>query len=168
MFRIRNIKISLKVKPLVLNNALKRLEKKSVTVKTYSNFISFKANTYTYVLFKKGKTKQTHINITQIPSLDLVKTAINIIVRLLKCCVLNYTIDNIIATSDLHKCVCLMDVVIKKSFERIKYNNEIFPGLFIKFINGTVIVFHTGKIVIVGCKNKESIKWILETVCANI
>ncbi len=168
MFRIRNIKISLKVKPIVLNNAIIQLQKKGIATKTYSNFLTFKLHLYTYVVFKKGRTKHTHINITQIPSLKLINNAIEIVKQCLECKVLYFTIDNIIATSDLKKPICLIDIINKKSFDKIKYNNEIFPGLFIKFHNGTVILFHSGKIVIVGCKNKETIQWILETIHANI
>lgn len=168
MFRIRNIKISLKVKPIVLNNAIIKLQNKGIIVNTYSNFLTFKADNYTYVVFKKGHTKHTHINITQIPSIKSIRRAIEIVKKCLECKVINYKTDNIIATSDLRKPICLIDIINKKCFEKIKYNNEIFPGLFIKFSTGTVIIFHSGKIVIVGCKNQKSIQWIIETVHANI
>ncbi len=168
MFQIRNIKISIKVKPLVLNNAIERLENNGITLKTYSNFLTFKTHNFTYVLFKKGQRKHSHINVTQIPSLKLIRKSIRVIEKCLGCSVLYYKIDNIIATSDLKQSVNLIDIVSRRRFDKIKYNNEIFPGLFIKFPSGTVIIFHSGKIVIVGCKNQKTIKWILEIVHANI
>jgi len=42
----------------------------------------------------------------------------------------------------------------------VKYNNQKFPGLFIKYKKGTALVFFSGKVVIVGCKNQTEIKEI--------
>ena len=168
MFLIRNIKVSVKVRALVLDNALSRLINKGIKTKVFSNFITFKTKHYTFVLFKSGQKKQTHVNITQIPKFSSIAKAITSLRRLLHCKVLSHTVDNIIATSDLKRTVSLKRLIQEKKFQRTKYNNEIFPGLFIKFWNGTVIVFHTGKIVIVGCKSKKSIKWILQKLIAHI
>lgn len=168
MFQIRNIKISVKVKPMVLNNVIKKLKDKGVHVKTYTNFLTFKSDNFTFVIFKKGKKKYTHINITQIPSFCAINKSLKIIINLIQCVIVKYIIDNIIATSDLQKWINLQDVINKKVFEKVKYNNEVFPGLFIKFNDGTVILFHSGKIVVVGCKNDHSIKCILEKIHANI
>lgn len=168
MFLIRNIKVSVKVKALVLDNALKRLINKGIQAKVFSNFITFKTKHYTFVIFKSGQKNQNHVNITQIPNFSSITKAIASLIKLLHCQVLSHTVDNIIATSDLKRRVSLKGVIQKKNFKKTKYNNEIFPGLFIKFWNGTVIIFHTGKIVIVGCKSKKSIKWILQKLLANI
>jgi TATA-box binding protein (TBP) (component of TFIID and TFIIIB) len=55
----------------------------------------------------------------------------------------------------------------------IQYNNERFPGLFIKFTRnlkkaGTAIVFHSGKIVFVGCKGMDELKCLAQAVNALI
>ena len=55
----------------------------------------------------------------------------------------------------------------------IQYNNERFPGLFVKFERnlkkvGTAIVFHSGKIVIVGCKGLDELKCLSQAVSALI
>jgi TATA-box binding protein (TBP) (component of TFIID and TFIIIB) len=168
MFLIRNIKVSVKVKPLVLNNAVLRLKHKGIKTNLFSNFITFKAKNFTFVLFKSGQKKENHINITQIPNFRSINKAIASLVKLLRCRVLRHTVDNIIATSALDRTISLRHIVHSKAFKKIKYNSEIFPGLFVKFWNGTVIIFHTGKLVIVGCKNKRSIKWILQKITANI
>lgn len=168
MFLIRNIKISVKVGALILNNALSSLRSNNVISKEFCNFITFKHKSYTFVLFKTGKNKQSHINITQIRNLDSINIALNILIGLLSCTVNYYTIDNIIATSDLKRSITLQNIISNQKFERIKYNNEVFPGLFIKFNQGTVIVFHSGKIVIVGCKSIINIECLMNTVLANI
>ena len=57
---------------------------------------------------------------------------------------------------------------LNECFENIKYNNEKFPGVFLKFKIGTVILFHSGKLVIVGCKNIENIECLISKICAHI
>lgn len=168
MFLIRNIKVSVKVEALILNNALSSLKNNQVLSKEFGNFITFKHNNYTFVLFKTGKNKESHINITQISNFDSINKAIDCLIKLINCTVNSYSIDNIIATSDLNKSISLSTIIKNKRFERIKYNNEIFPGLFIKFNQGTVIIFHSGKIVLVGCKSIENIEWLMSTIYANI
>jgi TATA-box binding protein (TBP) (component of TFIID and TFIIIB) len=46
----------------------------------------------------------------------------------------------------------------------MKYNNEKFPGLFVKFKEGTAILFHSGKVVLVGCKNEENLKCLTTNI----
>ena len=168
MFLIRNIKISVKVKPLVLNNVVKKFNTEGLAFKSFSNFLTFKNNHFTFVCFKKGKRKHSHINITQIPTFSLIPEALKVIKRLFECPIVSYSVDNIIATSDLKRSICLKKVIEEKKFDKIKYNNEVFPGLFIKFSSGTVILFHSGKIVVVGCKSLDSVQCIIQTVHANI
>ena len=168
MFLIRNIKVSVKVQALILNNALSVLENNNIKTKEYGNFITFKTNNYTFVLFRTGKLKETHVNITQIPDFTSINKAINCLEQLIKCNVISYVVDNIIATSDLKRSLSLQTVITHKKFKRMKYNNEVFPGLFVKFIKGTIILFHTGKIVIVGCKSISDIQWILNAIHAKI
>ena len=77
-------------------------------------------------------------------------------------------VDNIIATLNIQKPIDLVSVCEKKLFESIKYNNEKFPGLFVKFKEGTAILFHSGKIVLVGCKTKKDLKCLTLNICAVI
>lgn len=168
MFLVRNIKVSVKVKALVLNNALERLRQTQIPIKNFGNFISFKDHNYTFVLFKRGKRKDSHVNVTQIPNFWSIHRAIDCLIKLIDCSVLHYTVDNIIATTDLNKSVSFKKIIKEKTFKQIKYNSEIFPGLFIRFKRGTVIVFHTGKVVIVGCKSVSNIEWINKRIHALI
>jgi TATA-box binding protein (TBP) (component of TFIID and TFIIIB) len=168
MFLIRNIKVSVKVNAVILNNALGNLKSNNIITKEFCNFITFKSNSFTYILFKTGKAKDTHINITQIKDFSLINVAINCLINLIKCTVISYSVDNIIATSDLLKPVCLTEIIKRKKFQKVKYNNEVFPGLFIKFNKGTIIVFHSGKIVIVGCKSVKDIECLMNFLHVNI
>jgi len=165
---VRNIKVSVKVKALVLNNALMQLQRNNISTKQFGNFISFKAENFTFILFKRGLKKETHVNITQIANFQSIHRAIEVLVKLIECVVIHYVIDNIIATSDFHRNISLQKIVELRQFKKIKYNSEVFPGLFLKFNRGTIILFHSGKTVIVGCKSIEDIEWILQMVHVNI
>lgn len=155
-FKITNVKISVKTSSFSLNNEnLNNI----VNIKKYDNFSVFKIK-YTYVAFKTNKHGENHINITNIPAIDLIQDAINILCDIIPICVQSYKIDNIIATYSMPKTINLHLLCEQKVFKNIKYNNEKFPGLFIKEKCGTIIVFHSGKIVYVGCKTQEDIKWL--------
>ncbi len=78
----------------------------------------------------------------------------------------NVSIDNIIATLKLDHPIDLVSVCEKKLFKSMKYNNEKFPGLFVKFEIGTAILFHSGKIVLVGCKNEKDLECIRSNIYA--
>jgi len=164
---VRNIKLSVKIKHQPLDIVISKLKKKKVNVKTFSNFISFK-HKYTYVFFKSGQKSTNHINLTQISKVSKIRKAILNLIKLLKCQIVQYKIDNIIATADIFKKLNLKKVLKDKNFKIKKYNNEIFPGLFVKFDQGTAILFHSGKIVIVGSKKLKHIKWIIQQVVTHI
>ncbi len=53
----------------------------------------------------------------------------------------------------------------------ISYNNEVFPGLFIKVKQenkkiGTIIIFHSGKVVFVGIKSIKKLKCLESLILA--
>lgn len=57
----------------------------------------------------------------------------------------------------------VFDKYAKNISVHVRYNNEKFPGAFLKFFKedrklGTSIVFHSGKIVFVGCKCEEDLQ----------
>lgn len=167
MFHVRNIKVSVKIKRESLDNVILLLNKKNVPNTRFLNFVTF-TKQFSFVLFKTSKDNLNHVNITKIPSLGVVTSAIKIFKKIIECSIEKVQIDNIIATSDFNKEISLRKIVEKRLFQNIKFNIEQFPGLFIKLKKGTVIVFHTGKIVIVGCKKYRHIKCLIQTVFAHI
>lgn len=167
MVRIRNIKLSVKVKRFSLHSVISILRKNKIEFSRFPNFITFNYK-YTYIWFKTGGNNLNHINVTKIPKLSKINQSVSRIKNLFKCKVLSVVVDNIIATSDLCETVNLRSIIKKKCFHKVKYNCERFPGLFLKFSTGTIILFHSGKIVIVGCKNKNDIKCLIFKVAAAI
>jgi len=124
---------------------------------------------YTYIIFKKNlKTVEdiSHINITNIHTLDYLCDAINTLKTFDNNTVLKtYTVDNITVSKNFHRSIDLLNFFQKiPSDISVTYNAETFPGVFLKFPNkqGTAILFHTGKCVLLGCKSVQNIENILE------
>lgn len=162
-FKITNVKVSLKTTPISLNNVLNL----PFQTNNHRNFIVVKAK-YTYSIFKTNKMLENHINITKIPKIKKVKKAIKYLKKYLNFEVKNITIDNIIATFKIDHKIDLVSVCEEKLFKTMKYNSEKFPGLYVKFEEGTAILFHSGSIVIVGCKNEKDIECLMLNISAAI
>jgi TATA-box binding protein (TBP) (component of TFIID and TFIIIB) len=167
MYKIANVKVSVKTSPLFLDTVYRSILSQGIDCNNYNNFIVVKS-VYTYIIFKTNYKSENHINITKIPSVDNIKDAIEKLLILVPCMVLSQKIDNIIATTNINHKLSLKDIVEKNKFQVTKYNNEKFPGLFLKFQKGTAILFHSGKIVIVGSKSIEDIECLLAHILANI
>ena len=97
--------------------------------------------------------------------MNYVNDSINILNKIFDRKVNSYEIDNIIATSKWNKNLNILKLSQIKYDFPIKYNNQKFPGLFIKYKKGTALVFFSGKVVIVGCKNKTDINEIIILLC---
>ena len=167
-FKVANVKVSVKIPAIALDIVYNIAKEKNIPTNSQNNFIVLKAK-YTFIIFKKGRNStENHINITKIPNISLISKAIKEIEDILNCKHYNLRVDNIIASSNLHKTLDLVEIVRIKKFEKIKYNNQKFPGLFVTFEKGTTIIFHSGKIVIVGCKKISDIKCILKNIFVNI
>ena len=168
VFTIGNVKVSVKTCMLPLHIVCEKLKTFQIPFQEHNNFIVAKSK-YTFIIFKaKLNCNTNHINITKIPCLSKIADAVGEIETLLNCITSQLTIDNISATSTYPEKLDLVQIVNKEKFCQIKYNNQAFPGLFLKFNLGTAILFHSGKINIVGCKREKDLEWILKEIYANI
>lgn len=161
MFEIKNVKISLKLKELSLNSVLEYLDVNNQKYKTKSNYIIIESK-YIYIVFKPKNRLITHINVTKISDLSEVDTAVNNLIKeifpTLEITVHKVVVDNITAVFNVNKTVNLPEIIRnKKDLYQITYNNEKFPGMFIKFDVGTLIIFYTGKVIAVGCKTRSNL-----------
>ena len=161
MFEITNYKISLKCKIIFLDNVENILQQKSIKYKKFNNFLSFFENHFFIIFKNKINTKLNHINVTKIKSEIEIDNVIKYVEKTFNTIVVYNKVDNIIATckSEIPLNLRLLTFKLKYPY---KFNNEKFPGLFIKFCKGTSIVFHSGKIVILGCQTKQDIEWIIQ------
>lgn len=164
MFEIKNVKISLKIITVSLNSVLNYLDKNHIEYQTKSNYVII-SSIYIYILFKPKNQQITHVNVTKIPNLFKVDDAVNHfkndIFPAFNVQVNKISVDNITAVFHVKKCINLPEIIKnKKPHFKITYNNEKFPGMFIKFDVGTLIIFYTGKVIAVGCKNTSNLDYL--------
>jgi hypothetical protein len=162
MFDIKNIKVSLKLNSISLNSVLINLEKNQIEYSVKSNYIIFRKE-FVYVLFKPKHLIINHVNITKIPdvvsitkSIDNFKSILNFQLE-----IQSFKIDNLTAVYDLKKEISQLKILNSfKDIYHIKFNKEKFPGLFLRVEFGTFIIFHTGKVNLVGCQDPLSLQFL--------
>lgn len=167
MAEVKNIKISLKLNGCSLDNAVIRLVKLNIPYKRFANYITFNKQ-FTFIYFKSKNGISNHVNVTKLKILDDIDTSMGILKNLFKARVISTKVDNIIATYNTALPISLMKLIDSKVFNSTKYNPEQFPGLFVKYPEGTVLIFHSGKLVLVGFKTLQSLDLVLKEVCATI
>lgn len=191
-----NIKISFKIQAVSLSTVQDSCSILKYKVKRFSNFLVVRPHAsdregacWVCTVFKKNLNADIpqHANVTNIKSFSDVEGIISYLANL-KLIALPGTvsIDNVTGLVQVGKLI-LCDVIPSIQSRKkevcsdlnskffgvhnlsVHYNNERFPGLFIKFKRnnlkfGTAIVFHSGKIVIVGCKSLPQLRWIARAV----
>jgi len=167
MAEVKNIKISLKLIGCSLDNAISRLNRLNIPHKRFANYITF-TEQFTYIYFKSKDGVLNHVNVTKLRSTDDIGTSMNILKELFDVYEISSRIDNIIATYNTGHPINLMKLIASKALSPTKYNPEQFPGLFAKYPEGTVLIFHSGKLVLVGFNTLQSIETVLTKVCATI
>ena len=163
--KLTNIKVSISTNSISLDSVEKHLKELNSNFKRYNNFIVIR-DLFVYTLFRVGKNNLNHLNITKIKNIDEIEKVLCNLENLgFKIIRNSLKIDNITGSYDLKKEIFLGKVVEKinqeEKFKTIKvsYNNEKFPGLFLKVKEvGTVILFFSGKTVFVGCKSFENLE----------
>jgi Transcription factor TFIID (or TATA-binding protein, TBP) len=162
-YKITNVKVSIKTSSICLDTVVKVVEDLNIKHTVYPNYIVIQS-CYTYILFKSHKdSKLNHINITKIPNLEHVDVAKQYLCDLLK--IENAStpvVDNITVSTYLNRKSTPEELIsLFTKHCKITYNQETFPGVFLKFCCGTAIVFHTGRCILIGCKNISNIAEIL-------
>lgn len=169
-YKISNYKLSIKIAKLDWNATLILLKKCQQLFKIHNNFLVFKVgqpNTFTYTLFKPKLPTAAHLNITNIKCKSVFGHALETIQKFVcgKLILDTLRIDNITASTSLAHPINLENFLSKNSKSySIKYNKDKFPGAFIKTSIGTILLFYTGKIILVGCKKEEQIKELIGTI----
>lgn len=102
--------------------------------------------------------KEVHINLSGVKSFTHQEEILIFVLRSFfekDAFILHSKVDNITAAFSYPRPINL--TYIKSTNPECKYNKERFPGLFMKFRTGTSIVFHSGKINIVGAKSEQEV-----------
>ena len=161
---ISNVKISCKAQLLNADNISFN---RDIHVKHFNNFSVIK-NKYTFIIFTKSKIgRKFHVNITKIPSLVYIPKAIEELKNIIEnpFYAEEIKIENITCLHALNKEVNLIEIVeniklgeFSKDIISVRYNPEKFPGLFIKLKQCSVLLFSSGKIVVIGATSEEKAK----------
>lgn len=170
---IRNLKIGLRLDIGKYKESLHNLD-----ITHYSNF-SVLRDIYVYIIFWSGN----YVNITKIPSIRFLQHSIKHFMSILKIkssrlkrlfkkkrLLKNISIHNICASGRFKTSRNLKTLrnflTTEKLNARVKLNQTFFPALFVKFSQGTCIIFQNGKYTVVGCNNHKSVFEIADSICA--
>jgi TATA-box binding protein (TBP) (component of TFIID and TFIIIB) len=147
--KVNNVKVSFH---LDVSEHTSLLEK--IAYKITNSYILIK-NIYTFNIFKKSNI----VNITGIPSFEHISTAIAKFQSLLSIPPI-YTeinVDNTTANGQFPQRLPFQ-ALTNISDCSVRYNPSLFPGAFLTLQNKRkVILFKSGKYIIIGCKSQEEI-----------
>jgi len=166
---VTNVKISIKCDPVSLHTVSEKAVDHAYKVKRNNNFIVLKRDFCVSLFKRKLGGLYNHVNITKIRNLANIDKIIGELEKIGVFCRTEFlVVDNITGQLntrvhiDIRKFVnnnlqSVFDKFTKDISVHIKYNNEKFPGAFLKIFKGkrklgTSIVFHSGKVVFVGSK----------------
>lgn len=161
LYKITNIKISVKTSFICLNTVVGKINDKNF--KRYNNFVVLRDN-YTYVIFKSSNGDSNHVNITKIKTFGEITLAVEHLLKLFSLIEIKRQVDNITVSTSLNRKINLNLLPIFKDCISVSYNSEKFPGAFIKFDIGTIILFHTGKCIFIGIKKEKDIECLLSKI----
>lgn len=155
---VKNVKISVSFSSnQQMNHFFEKALARNVYCVQKRNILIIK-DIYTITVFQKLQNKY-HLNITGIKSIDTVSEVIIWIIRTY--CdengfkLISYKIDNITSSFDVKQYIPLHNLA--NTLKYASYNPERFHALYLKNNEGTIVVFQSGKINIVGCKSLENI-----------
>ena len=168
-YAISNIKISCII--AIKDTKLLLLNSDDKGVKHFGNFAVVRRNNFVYSIFKKreksageknNNTVLYHINITKIPSSDQIASSIDNLKNIIEneYFVVAKQINNLTCTYDTGlSSISLLGLIEKvkekvPSVKRVRFSPERFPGMFISFPNNTLLIFSSGKMVVIGGKSE--------------
>lgn len=135
-----------------------RAQQKLFSLKEYGNMVIIR-KTFVITIFEKKKTSEKtfiHVNLSGVKNIkDIGIIKENILQNIFPSywILKNYKIDNISAT---FKFPCKINLKnLKQELIGSKYDVNRFPGLFYKIEQATFIIFQSGKINILGCKEEN-------------
>ena len=132
-----------------------------VDIKRCSNFIVAKRR-FVYTIFKTKKSAERyHVNVTKIPSEKKINVALTDLVGVVKSKfrLLHWRKENITCAINTKRAIPLFEVfspLEKQPYVRkLKFVPDRFPAMFVSMKQNTVLMFSTGKMVIIGGKTKN-------------
>jgi TATA-box binding protein (TBP) (component of TFIID and TFIIIB) len=176
---VKNVKIHFKVADIsrlntgiadLLTLKLENTFPISDTLTRKHNFCVFKRR-FVYIIFYNTG----FVNCTKIRNYSEISAALEEFSQVFKLDLEYFStpiIDNTTSSGSFDKVIYLNKLKEKiqaqNVFQKVNFNPEHFPGLFIKTNNGTIIVFHSGKYTIIGAKCQQQADTVFSQVHACI
>ena len=166
---VSNVKLSCSINLLEGNQIVLNKELKQAS---HSNFTVVK-KTYVYTIFKSRRNSQSyHVNITKIPRTEQIQPSIEELNSVITndFVVTSYKVENLTYSLDVGYAIPLMDIfeLIKRDsvdiVKKIRFNPERFPGMFVTLESSTILVFSSGKMVIIGVNTPEKMRLGLNSI----
>lgn len=133
------------------------IKKRGISCKKSANIIIIR-DKYVLCIFER-KDLTVHFNVTKISSIPDIYNFLFFFSKhyfTFDTKLLSLKIDNITSNFNVNTKIKLKNIFSINNV-KIKFNPERFSGYFLKFNEGTAILFRNGKINIVGCKTVNSI-----------
>jgi len=141
----------------------------------YSNLdhVQYEPDTFPGLVYRREKPKATIIMFstgtvvsTGTTSEKKAKTAIDVTINEIGIKVYpQISIENITAVATLGKSIDMEDLqLIPQLDNKVIYEPEMFPGAIYKSKDATMLIFHTGKIVVTGTKSKKQTLQAVESL----
>lgn len=165
MKEISNIKISCVFQlptnwRLLLNYIV---NKRKIKIKKTANITVIK-DKYIFCIFEK-KDKTVHFNVTKIKSISDIFNFLFFFSQnyfSYNTTLLSLKVDNITSSFNIKKPILFKQ--LKLTNQKFNFNPERFSGFFIKYTEGTAVLFQSGKINIIGCKTVTAIQKIWKDI----
>ena len=157
--KLSNVKLSCSIK--LDEGEVFSVDQNQVDLNRCSNFIVAKRR-FVYTIFKaKKNARKYHVNVTKIPSERDIGVALTNLKRVIKSKfqILDWRKENVTCSIDTNRAIPLFQVfspLEKQPYvKKLKFVPDRFPAVFVSMQQNTVLMFSTGKMVIIGGKTKN-------------
>ena len=157
--KLSNVKLSCSIK--LGEGEVFCVDDNKVDLKRCSNFIVAKKR-FVYTIFKaKANDGKYHVNVTKIPSEQDIGVALRNLKRVIKSKfrILHWRKENVTCSINTNRAIPLFQVfsLLEKQpyVKKLKFVPDRFPAMFVSMQQNTVLMFSTGKMVIIGGKSKN-------------
>lgn len=161
--KINNIKFHFKVPIKSYKKDNLDVIAKEFPVRKSGNIVTIRHSVCIFIIFVG--LKHATVNVTSVKEFTDIPQCIELFVRLFlfddKKVEIEEHVDNISASGSIEQRFSAtlreLEECMKNYNGQVYFNQQSFPGITIKFLEGTIVLFLSGKVNIVGCKTEEAV-----------
>jgi TATA-box binding protein (TBP) (component of TFIID and TFIIIB) len=164
---INNIKFGFTIKPPSLYLSKLDYLSEFFEVKRSGNIVTLRTEDFVFIIFTSG-----HINATGVRSTHLISECVDFFLTIFslphKVESIDIRIDNISASTSLNRpsrpAIEVLSKIANRHSGRISFNQESFPGVTINLKYGTIIIFMSCKVNVVGVKRESNLSYLCDII----